>query len=214
MPSGSSLVGDHVNALSAGVWQKLIESGTSITGSPTRLDPDGIARYPEISFSNIESLPELNQSVGLAASLPGVRNLSLAAKSTQAIGVGTATDETIEILAAGFVSLDSLNLNGTQVTNLRVLGTISMRELKIVNVPINPDSLSSLRTLHSVTDLWIGWNDNGRHDEAIYFSDFYKKKLLDSLTSMRSLTNLHYRQLRFTRDEVAKLGGIRLIRDG
>ncbi len=195
----------------ATVWRQLLAADVNIIGTPTDLDELGNPRFPSLSFENTRSKLGLHRNLRLAAVLPGIRNISLAPADTQEIGTGFADDSTLEILGMYFTNLDVLDLSSTKVTTLQPIDDISIRRLKIFNAPIRREKLATLQLCKSVTDLWIGWHNDARRDNAIFFSDAYREKVLEVLSKMPNLKNLYIREMKFDREEQELLPGINIV---
>ena len=192
-------------------WRQLLDANVAVTGSPTKLDQNGMPRFPWVSFENVHSQLELHQYLRLATALPGIQRVSLAPESTRYIGRGHADDATLQILADNFKELDSLDLSGTNITTLKPIEPVKVRELKIINATIKLDNLSTLQWCSTVSELWVGWHGNVQDTETIYFSDIYKQRLVKAMSKMKSLNTVHLYEMTLEKEERDKLPGVNLI---
>ncbi len=193
------------------VWRQLLMSNVAVSGNPTRLNDADTPLFPSVSFSALRSEAEVHRSLRLTAVLPGIRRIDLSPESTRFIGRGLANDSTLQILANNFKEIDVLDLSGTNITTLKPIEEVQIRELKIINTTLKPDNLTSLTYFTNITDLWVGWHGNTQESDPIYFSDIYRSRLVEAMSGMKGLRNVHYYEMNFTKEEREKLSGINLI---
>lgn len=185
----------------ATVWRQLLSADVNVIGTPTDLDEKGDPSFSAISFHHTRSKRDLHRNLRLAAALPGIRNIDLAPEVAREIGTGFADDTTLEVVATYFTDLDSLDLSSTKVTTLQPIADIAVRQLKIINAPIRREKLASLQLCTAVTDLWVGWHNDARRDNADYVSEGYKERMLDVVSKMTNVRNLYIYEMVLTPEQ-------------
>ena len=195
----------------ATVWQQLLAADVNVVGSPTKFDEFGNPSFPYISFESVRDRRAIHRNLRLAGALPGVTTISLAPSDTTEIGTGFADDSTLEVLAVNFRTLDMLDLSSTKVTTLQPIDDMNIRRLKLINAPIRQEKLAGLQMFTTVTDLWLGWHNDARRQNAIFQSDAYKDDLVAELAKMPNLTTLYLKELKLSREQAEILGNVKII---
>ena len=194
------------NAAISDVWRQLLTYNATISGSPTDLDETGTPSFPYISFEGAESKSELHRNIRLSTALPGIQSIGLSPESTRLIGRGYADDDSLVLIAQNYPALDTLSLSGSRITTLEPLADLQIRELRIVNTPIKREKLSTLELIPSITDLWLGWEPDIRDpDQAVFTTETYKLRLIESLSRMKNLRNLYVFNIAFDQEDLKKL---------
>lgn len=190
--------------------ERLVDLGVDVSGDislPVVVDQYA---FPSIDFSEASTTREMRKAVRTAAVLPGVRSLNFCPHSNQISRSGLADETVLRVVGQHFPVLDTLDLSCTNVVDFRPLNGVTIRHLKIVNVPLIMESFTSMRFIRGVRELSIGWPDRTIPKDSIVRTDGFRKALVEILASMDELEKLHLYDMTFEKEEQEKLSKLQV----
>ena len=210
----ATLAKNQRDAVVADTWKKLLENNVTVKGTPDKVDENGIANFPFLSFEAVRDKQQINQNLRLASTLPGITEIRISPPAPlDDIAQGSADLSTLSVISENFPNLKSLDLSSTQVIDLQKLETLRLDKLVITNTPIRREKLASLEILQSVTDLGIGWTAETKNPNYKQFSsDIYRARVLDAIVKLRNLKNLYLLNFPLSAEEKQRLPpGINIV---
>jgi hypothetical protein len=190
---------------------RLVAVGADVQGDISLSPTKEAYSFSRVNFSDVPSTRDMRKAVRVAATLPGVMQLSFFNPLEPNTSSGIADESVMAAVAANFPALDTLDVTATRISSFQSLEGRNIRHLKIVNTPLILESFTSLKFINGVSELSIGWPDRTLPKDHMLRTELFRKTLIEAISTMIDLKKINLYDFNLDKEDREKWAKFEIV---